>query len=54
MAGKSYVKNAPDMRNLQMNEALVKALDPQLARIDLKKIGNYKSTELEPQLPLHN
>ena len=38
------------MRNAQMNEALVKALDPQLARIALKKIANHKSTALEPQL----
>ena len=39
------------MRNAQMNDALVKALDPQLARIALKKIANHKSTALEPQLP---
>ena len=30
---KAYVINAPDMRNSQMNDALVKALDPLLARI---------------------
>ena len=40
----AYVNNAPDMRNAQMNDALVKALDPQLARIALKKIANRKST----------
>ena len=34
-----------------MNDALVKALDPQLARISLKEIKNYKSNALEPQLP---
>ena len=51
MTRKAYVNNAPDMRNAQMNEALVKALDPQLARIALKKIANHKSTALEPQLP---
>ena len=51
MAQKTYVNNAPDMRNAQMNDALVKALDPQLARIALKKIANHKSTALEPQLP---
>ena len=39
------------MRNAQMNDALVKALDRQLARIALKKISNHKSTALEPQLP---
>ena len=33
MARKAYVNNAPDMRNARMNEALVKALDPQLLRI---------------------
>ena len=37
-----------------MNDALVKALDPQLARIALKKIANRKSTVAEPQLRLHN
>ena len=51
MTRKAYVNNAPDMRNAQMNDALVKALDPQLARIELKKIANHKSTALEPQLP---
>ena len=51
MTRKAYVNNAPDMRNAQMNDALVKALDPQLARIALKKIANHKSTALEPQLP---
>ena len=51
MTLKAYVNNAPDMRNAQMNEALVKALDPQLARIAIKKIANHKSTALEPQLP---
>ena len=35
-----------------MTDALVKALDPQLARIALKKIANHKSTALEPQLPI--
>ena len=39
---KAYVNKAPDMRNAQMNDALVKALDPQLARIALKKIANHK------------
>ena len=52
MTRKAYVNNAPDMRNAEMNEALVKALDPQLARIALKRIAkNHKSTALEPQLP---
>ena len=31
-----------------MNDALVKILDPQLARIALKKIANHKSTALVP------
>ena len=48
---KVYVNNAPDMRNAQMKDPLVKALDPQLARIALKKIASHKSTALEPQLP---
>ena len=51
MARKEYVSKAPDMRNVQMHDALVKALDPQLARIAPKKIANHKSTALEPQLP---
>ena len=34
-----------------MTDALVKALDPQLARITLKKFVNHKSTALEPQRP---
>ena len=51
MTRKAYVNNAPDMRNAQMNDALVKALDPQLARIALKKVTNHKSTALEPQPP---
>ena len=51
MTRKAYVNNAPDMRNAQMNDALVKALDLQLARIALKKIANHKSTVLEPQFP---
>ena len=50
MTRKAYVNNAPDMRNAQMMVALVKGLDPQLARIALKKIANHKSTALEPQL----
>ena len=51
MTRKAYVNNAPDMRNAQMYDALVKALDPQLARIALKKIANHKSTALEAPLP---
>ena len=50
MTRKAYVNNVRDIRNAQMNDALVKALDPQLARIALKKIANRKSTALEPQL----
>ena len=48
---KAYVNNAPDMRNAQMNDALDKAVDPQFARIALKKNENHKSTALEPELP---
>ena len=39
------------MLNAQMNEAVIKALDPQLARRALKKIANHKTAALEPQLP---
>ena len=49
MTRKEYVNNAPDMRNAQMNVSLVKALDPQPARIALKMFANHKSTALEPQ-----
>ena len=51
MTRKAYVNNAPDMQKTQINDALVKALDPQLARIALKNVANHKSTVLEPQLP---
>ena len=49
MSRKAFVNNAPDMRNAQVNDALVKALNPQLARIAVKRIANHKSTALEPQ-----
>ena len=51
MAQKACLNNSPDIKNAQMNDALVKALDPQLARTALKKIANLKSTALDPQLP---
>ena len=51
MTQKAYVNNAPDMRNAQINDALVRALDPQLARIALKKIVNHISTAMEPHFP---
>ena len=51
MTRKAYVNNAPDMRNAQMNDALVKALDPQLARIALKKTANQKFNALVSRLP---
>ena len=38
------------MQNAQMNDAFVKAFNPQLAGMALKKIANHKSTALEPQL----
>ena len=50
MTRKAYVNNAPEMRSAQMNDALTKTLDPQLARRAFKKIANHKSTALEPQL----
>ena len=46
MTRKSYVNNAQHMRNSQMNDQLVKALDPQLARTALQKIANHRSTAL--------
>ena len=50
MARKTYVNNAPDMRNAQMKYALVKALDPPVALIALKKYY-LKSPALEPHFP---
>ena len=50
MTRKAYANNAPDMRNAQMNDALVKTLYPQIVRIAVKKIANPISTALEPQL----
>ena len=35
-----------------MNDALVKELDPQLARAAFTEIGNHKSTALDQQLPI--
>ena len=52
MTRKAYVNNTPDMRNAQMNDALVKGLDPQLDQIAVKQIAKQKSTKLEPQLRL--
>ena len=54
MSRKANANNARDMRNAQMNDALVKALDPPLAIIAIKNIAKHKSTALKPQLPLHN
>ena len=51
MNRKACFNNAADMRNAQMNDALVKALDTQLAKIALKKIANHKETAFQPQLP---
>ena len=34
-----------------MNDELVKTLNPQLAKLVLKKIANLKQTAMEPQLP---
>ena len=44
MTRKAYDNSAPDKRNAQMNDALVKPLDPQIAWIALKTIANHKST----------
>ena len=39
------------MTNAQINDALVKELDPQSTRLTVKKVADHKSTALEPQLP---
>ena len=44
MTQKAYVTNAPDMRSAQMIDALVKALEPQLARILFKKLQIINQT----------
>ena len=49
MTRKAHANNAPYMRDAHLNDALVRALDPQLARIALKKIAKHESTALEPQ-----
>ena len=41
MARKACDNDVPDMRNAQMNDALVKVLAPQFARIALRKIANH-------------
>ena len=51
MTRTTYLNSAPDTQIAQMKDALVKALDPQLARIARKKIANHKSAAVEPQLP---
>ena len=51
-ARKTYVNNAPDVRNAQMYGEQVKALDPKVARIASKKIASHKSTALEPHFLL--
>ena len=50
---KAYVNNAPGMRNAQMNEALVKAFDPQLTRI-AQKIANHKKKHWNHSFHSHN
>ena len=39
------------MWKAQMNDEIVKTLNPQLAKLVLKKVANLKSTAMEPQLP---
>ena len=50
MGRKAYANNATDMRNEQIKDALIRALDTKFTRIALKKIVNDKSTALKPQL----
>ena len=54
MTLKAYANNAPDMRDAQMNDALVKALDPQLARIALKKLQITNPLHWNHSFLLHN
>ena len=54
MTRKAYGNNAPDMRNAQFNDALVKALDPQLARKALKKLQIKNPLHWNHSFRLHN
>ena len=53
MTQKAYFNNDPDMLNAQMNEALVKALDRQLASTAVKNFANHRSTAMVPQTRTH-
>ena len=52
MTRKAYVNIAPGMRIEQMNDALVKALDPQLARISLKNFANHEINRTGTTTPI--
>ena len=54
MTRKAYVINALDMTNAQMNDALVKTLDPQLARIALKRLQITNQLHWNHNFHLHN
>ena len=47
MVRKAYVSSVQDIRKAEMTDALVKALDPQLAGTAPKMVANLKPTALE-------
>ena len=51
---KAYVNNAPDMRKAQLNDALVKELDQNLARIALKILQLANQLHWNHNFYLHN
>ena len=54
MTSKACVNNDPDMRSAQMNDALVKALAPQLDRIALKRLQTTNQLHCNHNIYLHN
>ena len=53
MTRKAYVNNDPDIRNAQINDVLVKALEPQLARIALKRLQITNQPHCNHNFHLH-
>ena len=54
MTRKTNVNNAPDMRSAQINDTLVKAVDPQLARIAMKRLQIKVQLQWNHNFYLHN
>ena len=54
MTRKAYVNNAPDMRSAQINDATVEAVDPQMARIAIKRLQIKIQLQWNYNFYLHN